>query len=62
MLPVSTCKAERFFSKFNIMCSAQRSIISEERLEVLFMQVYRNELPKTEDVINFFFLSEKLGD
>ena len=54
-LPVSTCEAERIFSKVGTTCSALRSTTSEERLEaLLFMQVYRNKLPKTEDVINLF--------
>ncbi|XP_065573900.1 uncharacterized protein LOC136035869 [Artemia franciscana] len=54
-LPVSTCEAIRIFSKVDITCSALRSTTSEERLEaLLFMQAYRNELPKPEDVINSF--------
>ena len=58
-LPVSTCEAERIFSKVDITFSALRSTTSEERLEaLLFMQAYRNELPKTEDVINSFSIKK----
>jgi hypothetical protein len=56
-LPVSTCEAERMFSKVDRTCSSIRSTMTEERLEaLLLMQTYRDELPKTDDAIDMFAL------
>lgn len=57
-LPVSTCEAERMFSKVDRTCSAIRSTMSEERLEALvLLQTHRNRLPSTEAVIDRFSMS-----
>lgn len=57
-LPVSTCEAERMFSKIDRTCSAIRSTMSEERLEALvLLQTHRNHLPSTEAVIDRYSMT-----
>ena len=54
IFPISTAEAERLFSKVTRTLIALRSTITEERLEALIlMQAHRDDLPKTEDVINY---------
>jgi len=54
-LPVSSCEAERIFSKVERTMTAIRASMSEERLEALIMlQAHREHLPSTDDVINEF--------
>lgn len=59
-LPVSTCEAERMFSKVDRTCSAIRSTMSEDRLEALvLLQTHRSRLPSTEAVIDRYSMSRK---
>jgi len=54
-LPVSTCEAERMFSKVERTLTSIRSSMGEDRLEsLLLMQAFRDELPPTGAVIDKF--------
>lgn len=54
-LPVSSCEAERMFSKVDRTMTAIRSSMSEERLEsLILLQAHREDLPTTDAVIDKF--------
>lgn len=59
-LPVTTMEAERLFSKVKNTLTAARSTMTENRLESLIMlQVYRNMLPTTDEVLERFLKKDR---
>ena len=55
VLPVSTAEAERTFSKVTRTMTALRATMSEQRLEsLILMQVHRDIIPSTEEILNEF--------
>ena len=55
VLPVSSCTAERVFSKVNTTLSSLRSTMCQDRLESLILiRSNRGRLPKTADVLKRF--------
>ena len=55
VLPVSSCTAERTFSKLKNVCSEKRSTMGEGRLgSLILIQAHRDHLPSDADVLRAF--------
>ena len=58
VLPVTSAKAERLFSKVTRTLTALRSTMTEDRLKALILlQAHREKLPATDEVVDRFAAS-----